>query len=59
MAARPLKRGEPVTISYGEHDSAQFAGIYGFVPRANPHDCIRLSLEQLLHLLQVTLALTL
>lgn len=40
-AARALKEGDPVTISYGEHSSTHFALYYGFVPRPNPYDSLQ------------------
>ena len=47
-AARPLRRGDAVTISYGEHTNAHFAQFYGFVPQDNPHDAVTVSLLRLL-----------
>ena len=47
-AARPLRAGDAVTITYGEHTSSHFALYYGFVPRVNPHDYLSFSLAALL-----------
>ena len=44
VAARPLRAGDAVTIAYGEFGSAAYAQAYGFVPRANPHEAITLTL---------------
>ncbi|EOD19650.1 hypothetical protein EMIHUDRAFT_242820 [Emiliania huxleyi CCMP1516] len=49
-AARPLEKGDEVTITYGDHPNAHFAKYYGFVPRHNPHDTVSVALPQLLEL---------
>ena len=49
-AARPLEKGDEVTITYGDHPNAHFAQYYGFVPRHNPHDTVSVALPQLLEL---------
>lgn len=48
LAARAVQPGDEVTITYGQHSSAHFALYYGFVPRANPFDEVRLPLRKLL-----------
>ncbi len=53
-AARALRAGDAVTITYGEHTNSHFALYYGFVPfEPNPHDEIRLSLADLVSLVGI------
>ena len=42
-AAQALAAGAPVTITYGEHNSAHFAQYYGFVPARSSRDEIAIS----------------
>jgi hypothetical protein len=50
-AARALKAGEPVTITYGEHTNTHFALYYGFVPHPNPFDAVEVTLKDVLSVL--------
>eukprot|EP00929_Paragymnodinium_shiwhaense_P032561 TRINITY_DN18024_c0_g1_i2.p1 TRINITY_DN18024_c0_g1~~TRINITY_DN18024_c0_g1_i2.p1 ORF type:complete len:500 (-),score=58.55 TRINITY_DN18024_c0_g1_i2:224-1723(-) len=47
-AARALRLGEAVTISYGDHPSSHFAMYYGFVPSHNPFDHVFVDVADLL-----------
>jgi hypothetical protein len=47
-AAQPLRAGEPVTITYGEHTNAHFALYYGFVPQPSPFDEIEVTISDVL-----------
>ena len=48
-AARALRAGDAVTITYGEHSSTHFALYYGFVPGpTNPYDTLQVSLSDVL-----------
>ena len=47
-AARPLRAGEPVSITYGEHTNAHFALYYGFVPQPSPFDEIEVTISDVL-----------
>ena len=47
-AARALREGEPVTITYGEHSNCHFALYYGFVPEPSPFDAVQVTLPDVL-----------
>ena len=48
IAARDLRAGEPVTLTYGQRTNDHMAQYYGFVPSANPNDVVLVSLRQVL-----------
>ena len=47
-AARAMRPGDEVTITYGEHSATHFALYYGFVPEPNPTDALQLTLNDVL-----------
>eukprot|EP00908_Phaeocystis_cordata_P024659 Transcript_7119.p1 GENE.Transcript_7119~~Transcript_7119.p1 ORF type:complete len:480 (-),score=178.92 Transcript_7119:85-1443(-) len=47
-ATRPLRAGDPVTITYGEHSAEHFCQYYGFVPSDDPYAAWRLRTATLL-----------
>jgi hypothetical protein len=47
-AAKPLRPGDAVTITYGEHSSTHFALYYGFVPHLNPYDSLGVTISDVL-----------